>query len=169
MEKNKKVKKEKIETIIIAPHPDDEIIGCYSVLTHTTPIIIYSPNLPLKRREEALKLKEHTDVRVQLFQSSVPSHFLEVKNIFYFPDPATEVHPLHRQWGMIGEQILRSGFDVIFYTTTMQVPYISEVNEPDKKEELLNKVYPSQKNLWEYEKKYILFEGYQKWLIQTKK
>jgi hypothetical protein len=47
----------------------------------------------------------------------------------------------------------------------MTAPYIKEVEKPEEKEELLNKVYPDQKDLWKYEKKYVLFEGYCKWIF----
>ena len=155
----------KKEIIIVAPHCDDEIIGCWEILQKEKPIIIYSGDTDNKRRTEALKLKEHTDIKAQLFQMTIPASFLNKNTTIYVTDPIYENHPLHRLCGSMGESFLRSGLDVIFYNTTMTAPYIHEVQEPDKKEELLNKVYPSQKDLWKYEKKYILFEGYNKWII----
>jgi len=68
-------------------------------------------------------------------------------------------------WGMIGESMLRSGINIIFYNTNMNAPYIHELKDSKEKEELLNKVYPSQKSLWEYEKKYVLYEGRNKWIM----
>jgi hypothetical protein len=66
----------------------------------------------------------------------------------------------------MAEKLLRdNGLEVIFYSTNMLAPYIHEVKEPDKKEEILTKVYPSQRSLWEFEKKYVIFEGRVKWLI----
>jgi len=160
-------KKQIIEnmTIIIAPHTDDEIIGCYDIIKNKKPIIIYAGDIDNDRRKESLKLKEHIDIGMQLFLNSIPQHFLNKNNIFYFPDPIYETHPKHRLWGNIGEQIARSGMNVIFYSTNMTAPYIHEIQKPNEKEELLNKVYPSQKDLWKYEKKYILFEGYCKWIF----
>ena len=154
------------QTVIIAPHPDDEIIGCYKVLTGSIqPIIIYSGNVEVKRRNEAMKLKEYIVLKAQLFLMSIPPNLLNENSRFYFPDPYFETHPSHREFGMMGEQMARQGIDVTFYTTNMTTPYIHEVKEVDKKEELLNNTYPSQKSLWEYEKKYILFEGYCKWIF----
>jgi len=153
--------------IIIAPHPDDEVIGAYKILKKEKNIIvIYPSDIDQKRREEALKLKEHIyEIHVQLFQNAIPTSMMNRDNKFYFPDPIYETHPKHRESGMTGELYARSGFDVTFYSTIMNAPYIHEVKKPDEKEELLNKVYPSQSSLWEYEKKYILFEGYCKWLF----
>lgn len=155
------------ETIIISPHPDDECIGLYEVLVNpeTNPIIIYTENVENSRREEALKLKEQINVKGQLFLRTIPEHFLNPENILYIPDPIFETHPAHRLQGAIGEQLVRGGLNVIFYNTNMQAPYCHEVLEPDKKEDLLNKVYPSQRNLWKWDKKYTLFEGRYKWIL----
>ena len=154
-----------METVIIAPHPDDEIIGCSQILEKTKPIIIYDGDTPPDRREEVKKLKEHTEVKIQLFQKSIPPNFLSKDCVLYIPDPYFETHPLHRRWGAIGEQVAREGHNVVFYTTNMNAPYIHEVSNPAGKESLLNTVYDSQRDLWRYEKKYILFEGYVQWLF----
>ena len=154
------------ENVIIAPHPDDEIIGCHEILQlPKNPIIIYSGDIDANRRESVLKLKEHVNCKLQLFQKSVPQTFLSKDHTFYFPDPYFETHPKHREWGFMGETMARNGFNVIFYTTNMNAPYIHEVKNPEAKEKLLNDVYPDQKDLWKYEKKYVLFEGYNKWIF----
>lgn len=155
------------DLIIIAPHPDDEIIGAYKYLTMDgfVPIIIYSADLNADRKEAALKLKEHVDVKLQLFQMTVPQPYMQPENIYLFPDPIYENHPSHRLWGFMGEQMVRAGFDVIFYSTIMNAPYIHEVEKPNLKKDLLNKVYPDQSSLWEFDHKYFLFEGYNKWMF----
>ena len=155
------------DIIIVSPHPDDECIGLYSVLVdpNTKPIIIYTENVPQNRRDEALKLREHVEIKSQLFQKNTPQTFIDPDNVLYFPHPTTETHFAHRLQGAQGEQLARAGFNVIFYSINMNAHFISEVKEPDKKEELLNKVYPSQASLWKYEKKYIFFEGKCKWIF----
>ena len=83
------------ELIIIAPHPDDEIIGAYKYLTKpgVRPIVIYSGDLDGARKESALKLKEHVNCKLQLFQMTVPQPFLHKANTYLFPDPIYELHP----------------------------------------------------------------------------
>ena len=153
--------------VIYAPHPDDEIIGCYEVLKKAPNIIIiYGADTDSKRREEALKLKDQVEnLTVQLFLNSVPMSMMNKDHIFYFPDPVYETHPKHREYGMIGESFARNGFDVTFYNTTMNAPYIHEVGLPSLKNQLLDEIYPSQKDMWKYDHKYFLFEGYSKWIF----
>lgn len=158
------------DIVIISPHCDDECIGMYEVLinkNNSNIVIIYSSNTESIRREESLRVRDYfPNVKSQLFQNSIPPTMLSNPNItFYFPNPVTEIHPLHRVWGVVGESMAREGKNVIFYTTIMNTPYIHEVDYPKEKEAMLNKIYPSQKSLWEYEKKFILFEGRCKWMF----
>jgi len=154
------------EIIIVAPHPDDEIIGCYEVLkAEKKPIIIYGGETESDRREEIKNVKKFFDIKVQMFQNSMPGNLLQKENKFYFPDPSNEVHPEHRAYGFQGEGMARSGLDVTFYTTLMNVPYIHEVADPKDKKMLLESCYPSQADLWAYDHKYFLFEGYYKWIF----
>ena len=157
-----------VSTVIIAPHPDDEIIGCFEQIRNpaNNVVVIYSGDTDADRRETVLNLKKQIDhIKLQLFQQTVPQTFLTPLNRFFFPDPIYEVHPKHREWGMLGENLARNGFDVTFYNTIMNAPYIHEVNNPEDKKYLLNKVYPDQNSLWEYDHKYFLFEGYNKWIF----
>lgn len=155
--------------IIISPHPDDECIGLYSILVDPskTFIILYSPQTDQIRIDESKKLKKYIPniVGRQYYCQNIPDIFLKKTNLYYFPDPIFETHPEHRRWGSIGEQMARDGYDVIFYTTNMNAPYIAEVKDIKGKEELLNNVYPSQSDLWKYEKKYIIWEGRCKWIF----
>lgn len=158
------------EVVIIAPHIDDELIGCFSVLMNKeiSPIIIYTENANNERRDEAILLKKYLNhIKVQLFSKNIPSNFISPINTLYFPDPHFEIHPEHRRVGMIGEEILRNGLckNVIFYSTIMNAPYIYEIKNPKEKKNMLDKVYKSQKSLWQFDHKFFLFEGFCKWII----
>lgn len=159
---------EKKHSLIIAPHPDDELIGCFEILNdpNQSITIIYGADATAARRKEALKLREvFPNVGNQVFHASVPSTYITTEITLYFPDPSTENHPAHRGWGSLGEALARDGLDVVFYSTIMNTPYIHECKDSMKKEAMLDRVYESQKQMWAYEKKYILFEGRCKWMF----
>lgn len=149
---------------IIAPHPDDEIIGTYEIVKNYSTMILYDASNSQFRREEARKLSDKFDIKAQVFMANIPPHWYTMENsVFFFPDPIYEIHPLHRHWGHVGESMARSGRQVIFYTTNMNAPYIHEVKDFKGKQETLNEIYESQKNMWKWEEKYYLFEGYNSW------
>ena len=157
-----------LKHVIFAAHPDDELIGAYEILStkKNIAVIYFDISAPQERRDEALKLKEFFDIKFQAFSKNIPPQVLSKDVKIYAPDPTTEFHPLHREVGFMAEKLLRdNGLEVIFFSTNMLAPYIHEVKEPDKKEEILNKIYPSQRSLWEFEKKYVIFEGRVKWLL----
>lgn len=162
-----------METFIIAPHPDDEIIGCFEVLLKTrnqSVVINYTSETTEERKNETKKLRKYYPNIHQYFgmdslESSIRLDSCK-SNLYYFPDPIYEIHFEHRRMGALGETLLRDGYNVIFYSTSMNAPYLHEVIDSTQKEILLNNVYPSQKSLWEYEKKYILFEGRNQWIMK---
>ena len=157
--------------IIVTPHCDDEIIGAYSILSKSKWSSVWYVEKVDKRREDAaLKIFDVLDVStLSFFRGNYNSLRKKIKKIkestYYFPDPYFETHPAHRAIGAIGEEFLRKGWDIVFYSTNMQAPYIHEVKNLKAKEMCLNHLYFSERSLWEFEKKYILFEGYNKWIL----
>lgn len=149
--------------VIVAPHPDDEIIGCFEIVSNFKTMIIYDAETPHERRMEALNLKNKFNIAMQVFMKSVPPPWLSIDTSFLFPDPIYEVHPLHRHWGQIGESLARNGKNVIFYNTIMNAPYIHELRNPEEKRRMLDEYYKSQSDLWMLDHKYFLFEGYNSW------
>jgi hypothetical protein len=155
-----------MNNVIISPHCDDEIIGNFSILEKSEElIIVYTDLVEEKRRIESLNLRKLFNIEDQIFSKKIPDLFLSKDRILYFPDPFFETHPAHRAIGAIGEELLRKGCNVIFYNTTMTAPYIFEVKNWKEKEDLLNRIYPSQNSLWEYDHRYFLFEGQCKWIV----
>ena len=156
--------------VIIAPHCDDEVIGTYEILKNKNDIVIvYSTCNDDKRIKHARELQKFFRIEAQIRYDLVPEYLLNRKHIFYAPDPSTEVHPLHREWGFRLEQMARNGYKVIFYTTLMNTPYIHEVTTWQHKKQILNQVYPDQKDLWKFDHKYFLFEGYTQWIFPDEK
>jgi hypothetical protein len=157
-------------TFIISPHCDDEVIGCFEFLTSSSSTkcnVIYDLSLESNqtRVEESKELQKLKYVENIFFLDQIPSSLLTDKDLLLFPDPYFETHPLHRKWGALGEEMARKSFNVIFYSTNMQAPYIHEVQNAKQKKLLLDQVYPSQRGLWEHDHKYWLFEGYCKWIF----
>jgi hypothetical protein len=156
------------DTVIIAPHCDDEIIGAWEIIKNapSNVFIIYDPSNEESRKQDALKLKsEFPQIKAQLFLNEIPPNLLNRNNTFYFPDPINEIHPLHRKRGFQGEQLLRENkLDVIFYSIIMNVPWMHECEDPTAKKKLLNKIYSSERSLWDCDAKYYLFEARYKWI-----
>lgn len=159
--------KESRINVIISPHCDDELIGCYEIIANDEPTaIIFTEAMEKERQEESLSLREtYKNLEWYFFTKEIPSGLIDLENTFYFPDPIHETHPHHRMWGYKGIELLRKGIDVRFYSVNMKAPYIRvlEKEVSQRKKELLDKTYPSQKSLWEMDHGLWLFEGRCKW------
>ena len=161
--------KDKKRHIIIAPHADDEIIGCYSILKAGEVSAIYFPEKEImveaKIVMECFVVPNMFTITEQISFHNLALTATRMNGSIFFPDPVYEWHPEHRRWGSIGQELVRKGHsNVIFYSVNMTAPYIREVNNPDDKRKALNTVYPEKRNLWKYDHKYFLFEGHCQWL-----
>ncbi len=154
--------------IIIAPHPDDEIIGCYRLIKQgaVSQIVYWGKGLSEERRQEALRFCSDFCLN--------PTFIYDFNDLLTLPDPLfvalpalTDYHPLHRAITSFCYLFLASRFPLIEYTTTMQVSWIEELTpqEQQEKRAWLDRYYPSQRTLWEKAWQYWLFEGYR---IHTK-
>ncbi len=150
----------------MAPHADDEIIGCYELLAsglvHT---VVYGTE---EAMNEAVECAEHFDFKATCAED-YDFDIIFDKHILVFPDPYFEQHPEHRKWGAIGEALLREGREVQFYTTNMNAPYIHEVELSGKKKSSLNEFYSKKSSLWKFDHRYWLFEGRVQWIITNQK
>jgi len=157
---------------IIAPHYDDEIIGCYGVLARARSsglyvVVLYAGQScemgghlvedlfgvttdKIRRTQDVLSVCSDTGVPVRL----------------YAPDPYYEHHPEHKRWGQIAEQLFRDRQvqELVFYVTRMNAPYIFEVSKPQDKRSALDACYPEKSDLWRNDHRFFLFEGRCQWL-----
>ena len=160
-------------SLIIAPHPDDEIIGCFEILekysrTKKLLYVMYAENFRQSIKSELIfgfKRLSFVNMRDALEQM----HKIGNLEVVYAPDPYFELHPLHREIGNEALYYRRRGFisRLIFYTTNMNAPYIRTLPEAavSNKRNSLNVAYPDKSDLWKYEHKYFLFEGRTEWLL----
>lgn len=163
--------------VIVAPHADDEIVGCHAILLAGQVHTVVFPNRDIG--EEAKVSSENFDFQIKVFDWNIIGPDLFNLGVFarecggniFFPDPVYEWHPDHRKWGAVGEGLLRQGLhNVMFYSVNMTAPYIRKVGRIDseRKQKHLNMCYHSKKDLWKYDHKYFLFEGHCQWLTTWK-
>ena len=152
---------------VLAPHPDDEIIGCYSIF-RTVDTIIY---FDMEDSDREIESRRFCDTfSIDMMHESVEAMIngdidFDYWSTVYAPDPFTEHHPLHRAVGMAAWVIYYTGnIDSLhLYSTDMTPPWIREIDDFKEKHEMLDRFYPSQKSLWQNDFKYYFFEGDLTW------
>lgn len=140
--------------IVVAPHPDDEIIGMFTAISKgnvNAVLHLFLDNTKDRLsgarelcRDYGLEMIESKDQISGKEKIAVPSY--------------NDYHPSHKKTFMdfVRSYPLSSIYE---YTVEKNVDWMYVVEEPERKEEVLNRYYPKQSELWKYNKKYILFEG----------
>ena len=150
--------------VIIAPHPDDELIGCYQllasgVITH----IYFGPSeLSIRRAEEALSCCSYFKVDGIMGPCDLEANQDLAKALrgatVYLP-AITDMHHEHRR---LNSFFRTQGVARRFYSVDLDsVPDKVYLGDIDSKRKLkaLNLLYPSQASLWENNASYYLFES----------
>ena len=145
--------------ILICPHPDDELIGAFSLIKKGLIDKVVYIDPPPARYERAIRVGKESGFIVEksefkdfyAYLESNPSH------TFLVPDSADN-HLLHQAINLVARQSICC---LGYYSTDMNTGYTRELRKEDKKQKLaaLNKFYPDQKSLWVNDWKYWLFEG----------
>lgn len=152
--------------IIVAPHADDEIIGCFEILMTGKVWKVLFPILNEPAIKEVKKCSDVFGFEINVFAPTDlykwGGRAAERGGLIFLPDPIYELHPEHKTWGGMGRQL---GHNVVYYTTNMNAPYMHECNDPKGKKELLDLCYPDKSTLWRYDHKYWLFEGHTTWNV----
>jgi LmbE family N-acetylglucosaminyl deacetylase len=153
---------------VVAPHPDDELIGAFSLIAE-------------KYVDEVIYMATHNDIRMSEINKCckefgfipticVTTHNLtqvlnritqEPNSVIFTPDPQYEYQPYHKKISGLVDGICQD-WQIYYYTIEMNTPYLSEVILPERKRESLDMIYYSQKHLWTTNHKYFLFEGFRK-------
>lgn len=144
----------KMKTLIIAPHVDDETIGCWSVLNdpNRSITVAWLYELTSVRKREALGIPFVASVPETLLTDDFLKSFDEV----YVPSRRDghqdhkEANARFRKWA------------THFYSVDMaKGRYLGDAQSKTKRE-ALDKWFPSQASLWATDAKYYLFEDIQK-------
>lgn len=148
--------------IIIAGHPDDELIGCCGLIKRRMIDLVVYLDAPMERLGRAFQVGEEFGFKANsigfkdlyAFLTRIPDRR---ESICFVPDVADR-HLLHKAINLTARM---SGCRLGYYTTDMNTGYTKEllVNEQEEKRKILNKFYPDQRSLWENDWKYFLFEG----------
>lgn len=141
-------------TVILAPHIDDEIIGCWSVMNEPLLQVIYFYEVDATRRAEA-----ENAGRALGF---TPHFVLPPKIVNEMLDKATKVyvpsrwdhHEHHRQINQAYREKATH-----FYSVDMVNARTLPQQEMKAKYSALSTYYRSQQSLWTYDAKYYLFES----------
>lgn len=173
------------KTFIVAPHCDDEVIGCYSVLkgpnVAVQPIVFGNEDLSYRvdetrhamgllntsgevlRPVRPMALLESLTKRIaSLMEATTYAYF-----IVWFPDPDFEVHPHHKLIGQIGRHLAHevaheeSPIVVGFYSINMKAPYILPLSreEQQEKRHVLYVAFESQRGYFDTNHESFIFEG----------
>ncbi len=147
-------------SLILAPHADDEIIGCYSLLkANQISRVIYFEELTPARRTEALLSADLYGFDALFAPDLDPSDLnaiIEQEPTIYIP-AITDSHPAHKALN----RRYRKHSGVHFYSVDLdrcQHPKVT-VDEPLQKLAELNYCYSSQSDLWASNASYYLFES----------
>lgn len=144
-----------MKTLIIAPHVDDETIGCWSILNDAkrSVTVAWLYELTPKRRAEALSIHLVDEF---VFGPILSEEFLKSFDEVYVPSRRDwhadhkEANALYRKWA------------THFYSVDMQNGEYLGDEQSSQKRQALNTWFPSQASLWETNAKYYLFEDIQK-------
>ena len=107
---------------IFAPHLDDELIGCYSILSTIDKIIYWTKDYREEDIEDVIKQGKY------IFQANFDFSIISSKDTIYIPS-RFDFHPLHhkvRKYGMT--------FDCkrMYYSVEMNVPWLEEEDPKGK-------------------------------------
>lgn len=143
-----------MKTIILAPHSDDELLNCYSILQEGNVSRVYYHKVD--SMPGAYECAKH-------FKFEPIFHLPEQKDLVdcmvYIPHK-DDLHPDHKFVNQYAKRAFTKG-KLMFYTTDRNVSFKLLPKEwVEEKRRLLNQFYPSKRLLWDNDEKYLLFEGF---------
>lgn len=157
---------------LFAPHVDDEVIGCRSLLAGPRKLnlqVVYTEPHDQDRMKEAdyaAKKFRYSHMFIGSSHINEYSKIIRESTVVVAPDHHWELHPAHKKIGSLAwiiSQQHKKRF--ISYSTNMNTPYIVELPAVKQREKqmAMDLLFPSQASLWKYDYRYFLFEGLSEW------
>jgi hypothetical protein len=147
----RQAKKEGKNLVIYAPHCDDELIGCYSLISQKVITHVVVSDCKFERLSELAILADYKDFKIFTDQN-----FPDIEIEHAFIPSAFDTHPLHQSV----RNSARKGTFNWYYSVDLQNSRDKiELPTWENKLHWLNFIYPSQKSLWENDASYYLFES----------
>jgi len=142
------------KSIIIAPHLDDEIIGCYEYLKEIDYVIYFTKDYRIEHINNLVKSGGHEfNFEYIHIDDAAPG---DIQNCILYLPSKFDHHPYHHT---VRKAIVRniSGNNIFrYYNIEMNSPFLEECSNPEDKLRLLKKYYPGEK-LFINDEKYWLF------------
>lgn len=149
------------KVIILAPHPDDELIGCYSLLeSRTVDYVAYFNELTDSRKAEALRCAKQYEFTPLFIESAQDTEQLELllAGSYVFVPAITDEHPDHKALNS-KYRSFPGAYATRFYSVDMgSGKTVLTEDQRGFKWLALDTLYPSQQGLWATNASYYLFE-----------
>jgi len=141
---------------ILSPHVDDEVIGCFRLLENgEVEKVHYFFELTIERRTEAMASARFFNFTPVFHENSFPKFD---SNIHILIPNINDNHIHHK----ILNRKYRAHPLVTFYSVDMNVNFdVLAPKEQNKKQYCLKTLFPTQKQLFDKDEKYWLFESYE--------
>lgn len=151
-----------MKTLILSPHIDDELIGCYSVLSSfragsKTDIldVMWLYETTEERLKEGHALADHFGFTgAMVFSAQVPELIIQNRYDKVYVPARQDWHIDHKTTNQLFRQYATN-----FYSVDMVNGVPLDDKEVLEKKTLLDQFYPSQAKLWEHDAKYYLFDA----------
>lgn len=145
------------KALIVAPHVDDEVIGCWSILNGDLEVtVLYLEELTDERKAEAHRCASHFGFTPVFYDDQHSSRAVRdaaeqrAYQVVCVPS-RKDAHAAHKRanasWRMLATH---------YYSVDMQEGVL--LPDAEEKRKVLDSLFPSQADLWKYCQKYWLFE-----------
>jgi len=152
------------DIIIVSPHPDDFLIGCYELVE----------KYPVKNVVFLTQYNKQADAATEYFGIApiftfsrfLPRFLYELgPEVIFSPSLKDQpLHPLHQEATWLVKLWGKNKKVLVVEYTVHKVGELFLVKNWEKKRELLDRFFPTESSLWKHEWKYFLYEG---WSIEA--